>query len=145
MGDSDIRWIQRFKNYKRALDQLGRAVQLMHERELSELEKQGVIQAFEFTHELSWKTMKDFLEHRGNSEIYGSKDSVRLAFKLGIIESGDVWMQMVKSRNLSIHTYDEQTANEIVEIIRKEYYPAFVKFRETMEKILEDDDVLWNN
>ena len=137
MSDLDIRWIQRFKNYKRALEQLGRAVQLMRERELSELEKQGVIQAFEFTHELSWKTMKDFLEHRGNTEIYGSKDSVRLAFKFGIIEDGEVWMQMVKSKNLSSYTYDEQTANQIVEVICKEYYPAFVKLRETMDVISE--------
>ncbi len=90
------------------MSQLEAAVILMEERDLSLLEKQGTIQAFEFTHELAWKTMKDFLNERGNSEIYGSKDSARQAFQYGLIEDGDTWLQMVKSRNLTSHTYNEK-------------------------------------
>lgn len=71
----DIRWIQRFNNYKKALAGLQEASVLADERELSKLEKQGVIQGFEFTHELAWKTLKDFLESRGQQDIYGSKDA----------------------------------------------------------------------
>src|SRR5665647_1986066 len=67
----DIRWIQRFNNYNKALNQLQEAVELMKNRELTRLEKQGVVQAFEYTHELAWKSLKDFLEDRGNTDIYG--------------------------------------------------------------------------
>jgi len=57
MNDLDIRWQQRFANYKKALRQLQSAVELSDQRELSQLEKQGVIQAFEFTHELAWNVL----------------------------------------------------------------------------------------
>lgn len=123
----DIRWVQRYSNYKKALNQLKDAVDLMSQRELSNLEKQGVVQAFEFTHELSWNMMKDFLESKGNTEIYGSKDATRQAFKYGLIIDGDVWMSMIKSRNLTSHTYDERTVDEIIERVSQEYFFAFVE------------------
>lgn len=112
------------------MSQLEAAVILMEERDLSLLEKQGTIQAFEFTHELAWKTMKDFLNERGNSEIYGSKDSARQAFQYGLIEDGDTWLQMVKSRNLTSHTYNEKTSEDIIHLIRTDYFKAFKQFEE---------------
>ncbi|SHD76664.1 nucleotidyltransferase substrate binding protein [Schnuerera ultunensis] len=121
MGEN-IRWIQRFANYKRALSQLRNAVELMEERELSILEKQGVIQSFEYTHELAWKTLKDFLEHRGSIGIYGSRDATKKAFALGLIEDGEIWMEMIKSRNLTSYTYDERTADEIIDLIKDSYF-----------------------
>jgi len=136
---TDIRWIQRFNNYKKAMSQLEAAVILMDERDLSLLEKQGAIQAFEFTHELAWKTMKDFFNERGNSEIYGSKDSARQAFQYGLIEDGDTWLQMVKSRNLTSHTYNEKTSEDIIHLIRMAYFKAFKQFEEKMESILEEE------
>ena len=123
----DIRWVQRFSNYKKALNQLKEAIDLMSQRALSNLEKQGVVQAFEFTHELSWNMMKDFLESKGNTEIYGSKDATRQAFKYGLVIDGDVWMSMIKSRNLTSHTYDQKTVDEIVEQISREYISAFIE------------------
>ena len=83
--DRDIRWFQRFSNYNKALEQLQEAVTLSKTRPLSKLEKQGLIQCFEYTHELAWKTLKDFLETHGVSELFGSKDVTREAFKLGIL------------------------------------------------------------
>ena len=130
----DIRWMQRFNNYKKALKQLQDAVELMGERELSILEKQGFIQAFEFTHELAWKTLKDFLENRGNTDIYGSRDATKKAFALGIIDDGEIWMQMIKSRNLTSHTYDENTADEIIGIVKDVYYVQFEKLKLEMEE-----------
>ena len=123
----DIRWVQRFSNYKKALNQLKEAIDLMSQRALSNLEKQGVVQAFEFTHELSWNMMKDFLESKGNTEIYGSKDATRQAFKYGLVIDGDVWMSMIKSRNLTSHTYEQKTVDEIVEQISQEYISAFIE------------------
>jgi nucleotidyltransferase substrate binding protein (TIGR01987 family) len=125
----DIRWIQRFNNYRKALNQLQEAVELMKKRELSRLEKQGVIQAFEYTHELAWKTLKDFLEDRGNTDLFGSRDVTKEAFRLGLIENGEVWMQMIKSRNLTSHTYHESTADDIITLIKDVYFEEFVKLR----------------
>lgn len=135
----DIRWIQRFGNYKKALQQLQQAVELMKERELSVLEKQGVIQAFEYTHELAWKTLKDFLESRGNTDIYGSRDATKKAFSLGIVEDGDIWMQMMKSRNLTSHTYDESRADEIISLVKDLYFDQFQKLKIKMEELKKEE------
>ena len=130
----DVRWIQRFNNYKKALKQLQDAVNLMEERELSILEKQGFIQAFEYTHELAWKTLKDFLQNRGNTDIYGSRDATKKAFALGLIDDGEIWMQMIKSRNLTSHTYDENTADEIIGIVKDLYCVQFEKLKLKLEE-----------
>jgi nucleotidyltransferase substrate binding protein (TIGR01987 family) len=129
MSDQDIRWIQRFNHFTKALSQLGEAVALAQERPLSKLEEQGLIQAFEFTHELAWNTLRDFLESRGVQNLYGSKDSTRAAFKAGLIENGEVWMDMIQSRNLTSHTYDETTAAQIVSAIRNSYFAEFEALR----------------
>lgn len=121
----DIRWKQRFDNYLRAFQALRRAVELAAQRDLSELEQQGLVQGFEFTHELAWKVLKDYLEEQGVAGIIGSKNATREAFKNGLIDDGEAWMEMIKARNLSSHTYNPETAEEIVENILKRFYPAF--------------------
>ena len=108
------------------------AVDLAEERDLTELEEQGLIQAFEYTHELAWKTLKDFLNDRGNREIYGSKDASREAFKYGLIKEGQIWMDMISSRNNSSHTYNEETAKEIIRAIVGNYYNEFKKLKQTL-------------
>jgi nucleotidyltransferase substrate binding protein (TIGR01987 family) len=124
----DIRWKQRFENFVRALQTLTEAVQLTQVRALSNLEEQGMIQGFEFTHELAWNVLKDYLEEKGISGIIGSKDATRLAFKNGLIEDGEAWMDMIKARNLSSHTYNQETAEEIVGKVLERFYPAFEQF-----------------
>ena len=111
-------------------------MEIKNARALSDLEKQGLIQAFEFTHELAWNVMKDFFKYQGNSTITGSRDASQEAFKSGIIDDGAIWMDMIKSRNRSSHTYNEEIAEEIVKQISKSYLPLFLKFREVMEKRL---------
>ena len=125
MTSHDIRWRQRSSNYRRALARLGEAVELSGQRSLSDLERQGLIQAFEFTHELSWKTLKDFLASRGIEELYGSRDTTREAFAQGLITDGEAWMEMIRHRNLSTHTYDEATVQEIVTAVVSRYIVAF--------------------
>ena len=119
----DIRWQQRFKNFQKALAQLQKFIE---KGELSELEEQGLIKAFEYTYELAWTTLKDFLEYQGYTDIYGSRDTIRKAYELNIIQDGEAWMDMLESRNKTSHTYNEDTAEEICQAIQNTYYGLFL-------------------
>jgi nucleotidyltransferase substrate binding protein (TIGR01987 family) len=142
----DIRWEQRFSNYNKALKKLSDAITFIKEDSnnpivgsasseevLDEIIKEGLIQRFEYTHELAWNVMRDFLTEVGDVRIYGSKDATREAFQAELIENGDVWMEMIFSRNKTSHTYNEETADEIYSKILNEYHSAFLKFQQVME------------
>lgn len=133
--NEDIRWKQRFSNYQKALRQLQKFID---KGELSELEEQGLIKSFEYTYELAWNTLKDFLEFKGQSDIYGSRDAIRKAFQLGIIEDGEIWMDMIKSRNRTSHTYNEETAKEISTTVISVYYNAFQEMKEKLDTLKND-------
>ena len=133
--DIDVRWKQRFQNYKKALTTLKNAVELAKTRELTDLEKQGMIQGFEFTFELAWNVLKDYLEEQGITGIIGSKGAIRQAFNKGLIEDGHIWMEMVKDRNLASHSYDEETAKDLVAEIIDNYYFQFAVLAEKMNKL----------
>ncbi len=137
MEKKDIRWIQRFDNFQSAIKQLTKFIQ---KGTLNELEEQGLIQAFEYTHELAWKTIKDFLESKGNIILYGSKDSTREAFKLGIIEHGDIWMKMVESRNQTSHTYNDTVASKIVKDIQRLYFDEFIGLEKKLTILKENEN-----
>ena len=121
----DIRWKQRFNNYLKAFQTLIEAAELAHSRELSKLEQQGLIQSFEFTHELAWNVLKDYLEDKGIVGLIGSKDATREAFKNGLIGQGEDWMKMIEARNLTSHTYDLKIAQEVANDILERFYPVF--------------------
>ena len=130
MTSDDVRWLQRFDNFQRALLVLGRGVRLAQERELSELEQQGLIQGFEFTHELAWSLLKDYLTHQGIAGIVGSRDATRLAFLNGLISDGEIWMGMIRSRNQSSHTYNLEQAQAIARDVIVLFFPAFSALNE---------------
>ena len=131
----DIRWQQRLNNYEKALSQLTDAVEFSRQRELSDLEKQGLIQTFKFTHELAWNTLKNFLEYKGQSGIYGSRDTTRKAFELELIEDGDSWMQMIQNRNRSSHSYNQKVMQEIIEVILAAYHQQFLRLADKLNKM----------
>jgi len=135
MKNPDVRWLQRFENYKKALAQLQDAVALAGRRELSGLERQGLVQAFEFTHELACNTLKDFLEERGQTGLYGSRDATRAAFAAGLLADGDLWMRMIASRNQTTHTYNEETVEDICGAIIGDYAPAFQGLHESLSQL----------
>lgn len=139
MDNQDIRWKQGFSNYKKALNQLEKAVDLARKRDLSDIEQQGLLKAFEFTHELAWNVMKDFFEYQGNVSIKGSRDAIREAFANGLIEDGDAWMDTIKSRVQTVHAFDESTAREIATKVIDHYFPAFVDFKCKMESLIEQN------
>ena len=135
MADADVRWLQRLDNYGRALATLQRAVAIAQERALSELEEQGLIQAFEFSHELSWLLLKDFLVDQGVSGISGSRDAVREAVVRELLPPGSeaTWMAMIRSRNLTSYTYNPALAREIATLIVESYAPALQELQSTMQ------------
>lgn len=128
----DIRWEQRFANFKKANAQLHR---FLKKSELNEMEKQGLIKAFEYTYELSWKTLQDLLTEKGLKNIIGPKPVISEAFKTGYIDDGKAWVNMHNSRNLTSHTYDESTAQDVVDLIRV----SFVKLFDSLENKLEKE------
>lgn len=149
MDEQDIRWQQRFNNYTKALHKLAEAVEYVQtkladqeidiedeelEDVLDEIIREGLIQRFEYTHELAWNVMKDYLLEVGEIKSIGSKDATRESFKAELITDGDVWMEMIKSRNKTSHTYNEETAHEIYVKIINDYYPAFLAFKIKMEE-----------
>ncbi|MCF8303341.1 MAG: nucleotidyltransferase substrate binding protein [Bacteroidales bacterium] len=144
--EQDIRWEQRLSNFKKALHKLEKAVEIIHrnqqgysagedEESIEEVIREGLIQRFEYTHELAWNVMKDYAEYQGNYHIKGSRDATRLAFKMGLIADGEIWMDMLKSRNETSHTYNEEIAKEIYDKVIEKYLPLFEEFDLVMEKL----------
>ncbi len=133
MEEPDIRWKQRFENFEKALNQLSAGLQI---EAPSDLEREGIIQRFEYTFDLAWKTLKDFLEYQGYQDITGSRDTFREAFKQGLISEGERWMKMIESRNLTSHVYDEETAKEIFESVKQEYLSLYIDLKDRLKKEL---------
>ncbi len=137
--DKDIRWIQRLNNYRKALNRLTQAVRIVagqmgSEEEIDDLLKEGLIQRFEYTHELAWKVMKDYAEYQGYTDIRGSRDAIRKAFEMGLI-TDKRWMESIEDRNMTSHNYDDETAEEIYEAIVNTYHPLFMAFEEKMARL----------
>jgi len=140
MENKDIRWQQRFENYRKVLTRLRQAVQILSFGEnrddaIDYLLKEGLIQRFEYTHELAWKVMKDYAEYQGYTDIRGSRDAFRLALQMGIIDDAR-WMESIADRNLTSHNYDEEIAQDVYDAIMTKYYPLLIKFEETMMSLL---------
>jgi nucleotidyltransferase substrate binding protein (TIGR01987 family) len=147
MNQEYKRWEQRFQNFNKAFIKLEEGVTKINniytidekgsvdkDQFLDDIIKEGIIQRFEYTHELAWNVMKDFFEEAGNNDIFGSKDATREAFSSGLIENGEIWMDMIKSRNKTSHTYNEATADDIFMKIVKKYHNEFINFKLKMEK-----------
>ena len=138
MTTPDVRWIQRLENFHCVAAFLLRGIGLSQTRALSELEQLGLIQAFEFTHELSWLLLRDFLVDQGQgvAGISGSLDAVREAVARQLLtqEEESVWMAMIWSRNLTSHTYSAAVAREIAELIVDRYGPVFEQLADLMQR-----------
>lgn len=141
MVQQDIRWQQRFPNYRKALSKLTQAVELLSEQierdeAVDELLQEGLIQRFEYTHELAWKVMKDYAEYQGYTDVRGSRDAIRRALEMDLI-SDKRWLETIEDRNLTVHNYDNEVASEIYENIMSIYCPLFVAFGQKMQSLIE--------
>ncbi len=121
MTNKDIRWIQRFHNYDKALKLLDDALQIPNP---DMVQKAGIIQFFEMSFELAWNLVKDYLEEQGFVDVKSPRSALKKAFETGIIENGHSWMDLLTDRNLTAHTYDEQKATELEQLIKEKYFPV---------------------
>lgn len=144
MANEDIRWIQRFNNYRKALARLSEAVALAEERDLSDLEQQGLIQGFEFTFDLAWKTLQDYLRHHKRPNDNGGPNVIiNQALADGIIKGDEEWKAIKKSRELTSHSYDGDTADTIAKNIIEIYHGLFIQLetRLRLEQINEEKNL----
>jgi len=131
--EPDIRWKQRFQNFEKAYNLLTSAIGITKP---SETERAGLIQFFEMGFELSWKMLKDFQEAEG-FQVKSPREAIKQAFQSGYIKNGHIWMDALKDRNLTVHTYEEKTAIEIESKIRNEYYTVLTNLYEDFKKKME--------
>ncbi|MBI3541540.1 MAG: nucleotidyltransferase substrate binding protein [Deltaproteobacteria bacterium] len=130
MEKKDIRWKQRLSNFKKALDRFEEAVKGDSKDRLAQ---EGLIQRFEYTFELAWKSLQDLLQERGLAEIRGPKPVLQQAFQDGLVQDGVIWMEMLRARNEATHLYDEKVFLEVYEKAQK----LFLKPFQDLEKKLE--------
>lgn len=137
------RWEQRLDSYHKALARLAEIVGASKKRALNEFERDGLVQRFEFTHELSWKLMKAYAEYQGYDGIGGSRDATRKAFEMSLISDGQSWMDMIKSRNETSHNYDGSMADDVVDSIINKFYPLLADYYQKMNSLsaLTPDDL----
>jgi len=120
MDNLDVRWEQRFQNFTKSMHYLEDALQIP---EPDIVQKAGIIQFFEMSFELAWNMVKDYLEEQGFVDIRSPRGAIKKAFEIGIIENGHDWMDLLLDRNLTAHTYDEQKATDMEQLIQNKYFP----------------------
>jgi len=140
MDNAKPRWVYRFDNYSRAFALLREAMEIRQERELTQLEQEGVIQRFEYTWELAWKLLKDYLESNGIVlDSITPTAVIKAAFAAKIIKNGDIWMRALDARNNMSHTYSSKTFEQNIVNIQKEYLTVLDALHLSMlEKIVEE-------
>ncbi|WP_439239887.1 nucleotidyltransferase substrate binding protein [Lonepinella sp. BR2474] len=145
MDQQIIRLKQRFEHYQKALARLSEAIEKCDDAIekidglIENIVQESIIQRFEFTHELAWKLMKDILQYEGDFEG-GSRTATREAFNLGYISQGEVWMEMIKTRNLTVHTYNEDILEDEFNKIISQYFPLLLEFRQKVETLCQNLD-----
>lgn len=132
MKNKDIRWKQRFSNFEKALHHLECALQIKYP---DMVQKAGIILFFEMSYELAWNTIKDYMEEQGFTEVNSPRAAIKKAFETGLIVEGHSWMDLLIDRNLTAHTYDEEKATEVEQLIHHKYYPLLKQLLESLNKI----------
>ncbi|MCE5286383.1 MAG: nucleotidyltransferase substrate binding protein [Pelosinus sp.] len=131
MSVEDIRWKQRYDNFSKAVSQL---TEFVEKDRLNKFEVQGLIQCFEYTFELAWKTMKDYLEAQG-FDVKSPRQTIQTAFQIELVEFGHVWIDALEKRNLMANTYDEKVAAEAEGLIRGQYYAIIKALQERLSQL----------
>ena len=131
MENRDIRWLQRFQNFEKSLSYLQEAMEIKNP---DIFQKAGTIQFFEMTFELAWNMVKDYLEDQGFPDVKSPRSALKKAFETGLIVDGHRWMELLLNRNLTAHTYDEETADEVIKLIQTDYKPLLKQLYDTFKQ-----------
>ncbi|MFA7577810.1 MAG: HI0074 family nucleotidyltransferase substrate-binding subunit [Candidatus Muiribacteriota bacterium] len=129
----DIRWKQRYDNFNKSFLLLKQSLDISNP---DITQRAGIIQFFEVTFELGWKTLKDFLLENGFNNINSPRDTIKTAFNAEYIKEGHIWLEALKDRNLSTHTYEEEFASQIEKNIRENYFNIIKDLKEFFESNL---------
>ena len=135
MANQDIRWKQRFHNFSKAMTHLENALAIENP---DMLQKAGTIQFFEMSFELAWNLVKDYLEEQGYVDIKSPRAALKKAFETGLIADGHSWMDLMVDRNLTAHTYDEQKATDMEQLIERKYYPLLKALLVTFQQKIHE-------
>lgn len=131
-NEQDIRWKQRFQNFEKSLLLLEGALAVVSP---DIYQKAGMIQFFETSFELSWKVMKDYFEEEGFSNVKSPRAVIKKAFETGLVDDGHAWMELLKDRNLTAYTYDEETAERVEKLVREKYFPVIRKLYDEFKRL----------
>lgn len=140
MENPDIRWKQRFQNFEKAYKRLNHAIEVVKKEPDNEVLTAGLIQTYEFTFELAWKTLKDYLEMEGFN-VPSPRSTIRQAYQSGYIQNAEDWMQALNDRNLTTHTYDDQIAMKVINDINRKYFPFLKQLHLCLHHIYEEENV----
>lgn len=132
--EPDVRWRQRLNSFGLCLKQLDVLQARAIARPLDDIETQAMIKSFELCYELAWNLLKDWFEYQGQTGISGSRDAIRLAWRMGLLDNGEAWMQMIANRNRTAHTYNPQVAREVVDLITGSFHGLLGQLKSTMEQ-----------
>ena len=135
MENNDIRWHQRYQNYTKALGYLEQALQIQSP---DIVQKAGIIQFFEMSFELAWNLVKDYLEEQGFVDVKSPRGALRKAFEMNILEDGHDWMDLLQDRNLTAHTYDEQKATALEQLIKNKYFPLLQALHNSFKQKMDE-------
>lgn len=135
MANEDIRWIQRFRNFTKSMNYLEEALQIAHP---DIVQKAGIIQFFEMSFELAWNMVKDYLEEQGFVDVKSPRSALKKAFEMNILENGHDWMDLLQDRNLTAHTYNEEKATEMEQLIQNKYFPLLKALHNSFKQKIDE-------
>lgn len=125
--NQDIRWKQRFQNYEKAFRRLARAIEVVKATPDDDLLQSGLVQTYEYTFELAWKTLKDYLESEGFL-LRSPRETIRQGFQSGYIANAEDWLQALADRNLTVHIYDDEVIARVLKDIFERYFFILQEF-----------------
>jgi len=135
MEEKQPKWIERLEVFRNAIARLNEVIEIGKQRSLNQFERDSLIKRFEFSYEMAWKLMMSYEKDNGVIGILGSKDVVRHAFSMSLIDNGEAWLEMIDDRNKTSHLYDEEMAIDVIDAITHTYFPLFQELLLKMEQI----------
>ncbi len=134
--NNEIRWKQRFENFSNAYATFNRVIKAYEANENDEIVQMALVQSYEFTIELAWKTLKDYLENEGYDEVKNAKQTIRQAFQAELLHNAEAWMEAVEMRNKTSHVYNKAILKELVIFVDTQFYPMVSDLYHILKKAL---------